>query len=80
VNFFRIYILTSLIYDLNATLVGSRTTRRMVQFAVRFPDAAMVSALPTPLSWSHMDAILALKTPQARQFDYWSSDVGGCKL
>jgi len=54
--------------------------RRMVQFAVRFPNAAMVSALPTPLSCNHMDAIVALKTPQVRQFECWSSDVCGRKL
>ena len=46
----------------------SRNLRRMVKFAEGFPDAAIVSTLSTKLSWSHMVAIVALKTPQARQF------------
>lgn len=46
----------------------SRNLRRMVKFAESFPDVAIVSTLSTQLSWSHMVAIVALKTPQARQF------------
>jgi len=46
----------------------SRNLRRMVKFAESFPDAAIVSTLSTKLSWSHMVAIVVLKTPQARQF------------
>jgi len=46
----------------------SRNLRRMVKFAESFPDAAIVSTLSTQLSWSHLVAIVALKTPQARQF------------
>jgi hypothetical protein len=46
----------------------SRNLRRMVKFAESFPDAAIVSTLSTQLSWSHMVAIVALKTPQARQY------------
>lgn len=46
----------------------SRNLRRMVKFAEGFPDAAIVSTLSAQLSWSHMVAIVALKTPQARQF------------
>ncbi|MBK6999931.1 MAG: DUF1016 family protein [Rhodoferax sp.] len=46
----------------------SRNLRRMVKFAESFPDAAIVSTLSAKLSWSHMVAIVALKTPQARQF------------
>jgi DUF1016 N-terminal domain len=46
----------------------SRNLRRMVKFAESFPDAAILSTLSTKLSWSHMVAIVALKTPQARQF------------
>ena len=46
----------------------SRNLRRMVKFAESFPDAAIVSTLSTQLSWSHMVTIVALKTPQARQF------------
>jgi hypothetical protein len=51
----------------------------MVKFAEAFPDAAIVSTLSTKLSWSHMVAIVALKSPNARQFyaqhaamDAWS--------
>lgn len=46
----------------------SRNLRRMVKFAQAFPDAAIVSTLSTQLSWSHLVAIVALKTPQARAF------------
>lgn len=46
----------------------SRNLRRMVKFAESFPDGAIVSTLSAKLSWSHMVAIVALKTPQARQF------------
>jgi hypothetical protein len=46
----------------------SRNLRHMVKFAESFPDAAIVSTLSTQLSWSHMVAIVVLKTPQARQF------------
>jgi|GEM_PF-2168385 len=46
----------------------SRNLRRMVRFAENFPDAAFVSTLSTQMSWSHMVAIVALKTPQARRF------------
>ena len=45
----------------------SRNLRRMVKFAGGFPEAAIVSTLSTQLSWSHMVAIVALKTPKARQ-------------
>jgi predicted nuclease of restriction endonuclease-like (RecB) superfamily len=57
----------------------SRNLRRMVKFAESFPDAAIVSTLSTQLSWSHMVAIVALKSPDAREFyaqhaalDAWS--------
>lgn len=46
----------------------SRNLRRMVKFSESFPDTAIVSTLSTKLSWSHMVALVALKTPQARQF------------
>jgi hypothetical protein len=46
----------------------SRNLRRKVKFAEGFPDAPIVSTLTTQLSWSHMVAIVALKTQQARQF------------
>lgn len=46
----------------------SRNLRRMVKFAEAFPDAVIVSTLSAKLSWSHMVAIVALKSPDARQF------------
>lgn len=46
----------------------SRNLRRMVKFAEAFPDAGIVSTLSTKLSWSHWVVIVALKTPEARQF------------
>jgi predicted nuclease of restriction endonuclease-like (RecB) superfamily len=46
----------------------SRNLRRMVKFAEGVPDAAIVSTLSAKLSWSHMVAIVALKSPPARQF------------
>jgi predicted nuclease of restriction endonuclease-like (RecB) superfamily len=55
----------------------SRNLRRMVKFAEGFPDAAIVSTLSTQLSWSHMVAIVALKTPQTRQFYANQAAQGG---
>ncbi len=46
----------------------ARNLRRMVKFAQAFPDAEIVTTLSAKLSWSHLVAIVALKTPQARQF------------
>jgi predicted nuclease of restriction endonuclease-like (RecB) superfamily len=46
----------------------SRNLRRMVKFAEAFSDAAIVSTLSAKLSWSHLVAIVALKSPDARQF------------
>lgn len=46
----------------------ARNLRRMVKFAQAFPDTGIVSTLSAKLSWSHLVAIVALKTPQARQF------------
>lgn len=46
----------------------ARNLRRMVRFAQAFPDAEIVSTLSTKLSWSHLVAIVPLKTPEARQF------------
>jgi predicted nuclease of restriction endonuclease-like (RecB) superfamily len=46
----------------------SRSLRRRVKLAESFPDAATVSTLSAKLSWSHLVAIVALKTSQARQF------------
>ncbi len=46
----------------------ARNLRRMVRFSQAFPDSAIVSTLSTKLSWSHLVAIVPLKTPEARQF------------
>lgn len=46
----------------------SRNLRRMVKFAEAFPDTEIVSTLSTQLSWSHLVAIVALKTSEARAF------------
>lgn len=46
----------------------SRNLRRMVKFAQAFLDTAIVSTLSTQLSWSHLVAIVALKSPEARAF------------
>lgn len=46
----------------------ARNLRRMVKFAQAFPDAEIVTTLSAKLSWSHLVAIVALKTPLARQF------------
>ena len=52
----------------------SRNLRRMVKFSEAFPDPAIVSTLSTKLSWSHLVAIIALKSPQARQ--HYSHQAG----
>lgn len=46
----------------------ARNLRRMVKFAQAFPAPEIVSTLSTKLSWSHLVAIVALKTSEARQF------------
>lgn len=46
----------------------ARNLRRMLRFAQAFPAAGIVSTLSTQLSWSHLVAIVPLKTPEARQF------------
>lgn len=46
----------------------ARNLRRMVKFAQAFPDVGIVTTLSAKLSWSHLVAIVALKTAQARQF------------
>ncbi|MFT4190897.1 MAG: PDDEXK nuclease domain-containing protein [Comamonas sp.] len=46
----------------------ARNLRRMLKFAQAFPDAEIVSTLSAQLSWSHLVAIVALKSTEARQF------------
>lgn len=40
----------------------------MLRFAQAFPQAEIVSTLSTQLSWSHLVAIVPLKTTEARQY------------
>ncbi|NMG72093.1 PDDEXK nuclease domain-containing protein [Parazoarcus communis] len=44
----------------------AKNLRRMVQFAQAFPDKAIVATLSRQLSWSHVVALLPLKTTEAR--------------
>jgi len=46
----------------------ARNLRRMMQFAEQFPDFEIVAPLAPQLSWSHIIAVLPLKTPEARLF------------
>lgn len=46
----------------------TRNLRRMLRFAQAFPQAEIVSTLSTQLSWSHLVAIVPLKTTEARQY------------
>ncbi|MBX3627819.1 MAG: DUF1016 family protein [Rhizobacter sp.] len=46
----------------------ARNLRRMLRFAQAFPAAEIVSTLSTQLSWSHLVAIVPLKTAEARQY------------
>jgi predicted nuclease of restriction endonuclease-like (RecB) superfamily len=45
-----------------------RNLRRMMQFAVDFPDKKIVSTLSTQLSWSHIIELLPLQTMDAKLF------------
>ena len=45
----------------------AKNLRRMVQFAQAFPDAEIVATLSRQLSWSHVVALLPVKTPAAQQ-------------
>ena len=44
----------------------TKNLRRMVQFAQAFADGAIVATLSRQLSWSHVVALLPLKSPEAR--------------
>ncbi|MDD5330957.1 MAG: DUF1016 N-terminal domain-containing protein [Sulfuricella sp.] len=44
----------------------AKNLRRMVQFAQAFTDAAIVATLSRQLSWSHLVALLPLKTSEAQ--------------
>lgn len=58
---------------------GLRGLRRMVQFAVAFPDEAIVATLSRQLSWSHFVELLPLNQPLEREYyaemcriEHWS--------
>jgi len=45
-----------------------KNLRRMVQFAVTFPDEAIVVSLIRQLSWTHLIALIPLKDPHQRDY------------
>lgn len=45
-----------------------KNLRRMVQFAVTFPDEAIVVSLIRQLSWTHFIALIPLKDPHQRDY------------
>ncbi|NYI00725.1 PDDEXK nuclease domain-containing protein [Cupriavidus plantarum] len=47
---------------------AEKNLRRMVQFAMSYPDEAIVVTLSRQLSWSHFVALLPLKDPLQRDF------------
>ncbi|WP_193074146.1 PDDEXK nuclease domain-containing protein [Pseudomonas sp. FME51] len=53
---------------------GEKNLRRMVKFAVTFPDEPIVATLSRQLSWSHFVLLLALKEPMQR--DYYAQMAG----
>jgi predicted nuclease of restriction endonuclease-like (RecB) superfamily len=46
----------------------ARSIRRMMRFAMLFPDSQIVSQAATQLSWSHLKTIIYLKDDLQRQF------------
>jgi predicted nuclease of restriction endonuclease-like (RecB) superfamily len=58
---------------------GLRGLRRMLQFAIAFPDEAIVATLSRQLSWSHFVELLPLNQPLEREYyaemcriEHWS--------
>ena len=45
-----------------------KNIRRMIQFAVAFPEEAIVVSLTRQLSWTHIIALIPLKQPMQREF------------
>ena len=45
-----------------------RTIRRMMQFALQFPDFQIVSPLVSKLSWSHFVIVMPIKDELQREF------------
>ena len=50
-----------------------RNLYRMSKFVEYYPDAEIVSTLPTQLSWSHIVELLSLRSDEARL--YYADDV-----
>lgn len=53
---------------------GEKNLRRMVKFAVTFPDQSILATLLRELSWSHFVLLLVLKEPMQR--DYYAQMAG----
>ena len=47
---------------------ANKNLRRMVQFAITFPDEPIVVTLSRQLSWSHFVALIPLKDPHQRDY------------
>ena len=47
---------------------SEKNLRRMVQFAVTFPDEQIVVSLIRQLSWTHVIALIPLKDPLQREY------------
>lgn len=47
---------------------SARNLRHMARFAELFPDAAIVNALRTQLSWTHFRVLISIEDPLKRQF------------
>jgi DUF1016 N-terminal domain len=47
---------------------AEKNLRRMVQFAITFPDEQIVVSLSRQLSWSHFVTLLPLKNPLQREY------------
>ena len=47
---------------------AEKNLRRMIQFAVAFPEEELVATLSRDLSWSHFQTLLPLRTPMQREF------------
>ena len=47
---------------------SDKNIRRMMQFAVAFPDEQIVASAIRQLSWTHFTLLLPLKQPMQREF------------
>lgn len=55
-------------YEFGGNEFSVRNLRRMMQFAMEFPDIQIVSPLATQLSWSHFKEVLPIKDDIQREF------------